>query len=967
MKKILFIPLISSLLIGSWFFLVEGSEVPYFVDTELMQDRGTVDRYDLAQFLSFMGCRDCLQYDEITKKKYSSERWEDKKDTSWLFIEDIKPNDEVYQWNEYSYCVANAIDNNWMVGYPKTTSPFCAWRFCGSNTLTYGEFLQTIVAVVWDEIYKEKTLVWPELVSWVQDLWVVFDANTIDLINQKALECWFRSCQIEDQDEFNLYVRYCRHNLEACGMQESLWLKEKDYWVAYMNLLIEQWLLSKDESQELTRFDNLPSSLFLNVFDKIYEWTSCKWSEDIDFDWVDNWFDSCPYTYNPNQSDDDEDWLWNVCDDDIDGDWIYNAPWVIDDAWNIFFELIDETDDNCFVSPNDQSDVDKDWIGDLCDTDEKTLAWWSLNSLLPLERRTSWSLDIEATSSQWMTPLLVKFIPRSDRDIASIQRSFGDGNWSKKMTPEYTFYDSWVWVVRAVATFEDWTKAVAKQTIHTEQSTSSYIAFAWYPDISWWDAPLDVILKHTYDGDIDTVVWTIWNRQKAVQANEDYAHTFDDQWLYEVLAQAFRLDRLVATSRFMIDVIDEWETERWAYLQATPMTVNIWETINIVTSTQWFENDVIEKVTRKVNEEVLTDNWLELNQRFGNMWAKKIEQKIEFLDWFPPLFQEMVVFVRPNQEIKDNIFGANIELSKDLLQVWEEVLASLELSWWSIEQVSSITRDIAGKKLDGKELDERFTFDTSGTKRISANIISNENQLYVLEATINVVWNKMCLENKWICDLDNDWIIDMCDTDIDWDWVDNILGILIWENRWCEFTRSVLDIDRLQEQIWRIKKWEALDNCPFLENELQEDNDNDALWDWCDSDNFSQVEIIDTDKDGIIDEEDACPEIPENKNGIEDEDGCPEIWSWWWGWWWWGASASAWNSSAGWWWASAWSASSWWWDGFIKPDECIQCPCPKADYLSELMPWDRVKAVLVDPSEEIIYNHSAPRVIRELE
>jgi hypothetical protein len=31
------------------------------------------------------------------------------------------------------------------------------------------------------------------------------------------------------------------------------------------------------------------------------------------------------------------------------------------------------------------------------------------------------------------------------------------------------------------------------------------------------------------------------------------------------------------------------------------------------------------------------------------------------------------------------------------------------------------------------------------------------------------------------------------------------------------------------------------------------------------------------------------------------------------------------------------------------------------------MPWDRVKAVLVDPSEEIIYSHSPPRVIRDIE
>ena len=33
----------------------------------------------------------------------------------------------------------------------------------------------------------------------------------------------------------------------------------------------------------------------------------------------------------------------------------------------------------------------------------------------------------------------------------------------------------------------------------------------------------------------------------------------------------------------------------------------------------------------------------------------------------------------------------------------------------------------------------------------------------------------------------------------------------------------------------------------------------------------------DRDDDGIPDVYDQCPDIPEDKNGIEDEDGCPEI------------------------------------------------------------------------------------------
>ena len=39
----------------------------------------------------------------------------------------------------------------------------------------------------------------------------------------------------------------------------------------------------------------------------------------------------------------------------------------------------------------------------------------------------------------------------------------------------------------------------------------------------------------------------------------------------------------------------------------------------------------------------------------------------------------------------------------------------------------------------------------------------------------------------------------------------------------------------------------------------------------------SNVTTADSDGDGIADGVDKCPEVPEQKNGIDDDDGCPEI------------------------------------------------------------------------------------------
>jgi len=71
---------------------------------------------------------------------------------------------------------------------------------------------------------------------------------------------------------------------------------------------------------------------------------------DADADGVPDGDDNCPATANNDQSDIDGDGLGDVCDDDIDGDGLLNE------------------DDNCpDVANPDQADVDGDGIGDVCD------------------------------------------------------------------------------------------------------------------------------------------------------------------------------------------------------------------------------------------------------------------------------------------------------------------------------------------------------------------------------------------------------------------------------------------------------------------------------------------------------------------------------------------------------------------------------------------------------------------------
>lgn len=408
-----------------------------WVNVENIKNKKSISRYEVARLLNSVNCTDCMNEPERMSDRYTNQRWngfsigKDFWDISYLWW--------IYNNQSYYYCVAYVWENIWMRWYPEWTSPICNWKFCGNRNMTMWEFLQVVVNIADQYIYDKYSVNWQDIQNWVNhlkpgsyaDQYLTSDEKEMIKLYSEQKISW----KLPNEEALQPYLKYCMFNLKTCDMENfgKIW---QWYWpVAELNILYDNDLVEFEKFEDWAIDKLVDWEYVLSVLYNLFQIIDCDFDYDYDCDGINNAQDNCPNVYNPNQTDTDKDWIGDVCDDDIDWDWIKNPIWIVDDLGSIVISKWSNNLDNCPLVKNpDQKDSDRDWVGDACWTNSNL---WMYIKILSLDNSAPWKITVEA-ETQWNI-------------FWDISRKFSDGTIMKWKKVTHTFSNPWLYKVQAYA------------------------------------------------------------------------------------------------------------------------------------------------------------------------------------------------------------------------------------------------------------------------------------------------------------------------------------------------------------------------------------------------------------------------------------------------------------------------------------------------------------------------------------
>lgn len=896
-------------------------------DIEELKSRWSVSRYDSTLILNLWECFDCRYPDKKNKQLLNYNYWEEFKKIEWKNFDDISYESTIYWWKDYYYCVAYSANKNFINWYPEQQNSYCPWKFCWSNDITLRELIQIMVNILSNYIYKNYYVNWNNIKIYYDWIWNEsiknkFTNQDITNINKWISRCGEYSCILASQEEFKTFLKYCSFNLENCWFYNIWNLWNSDWSISELNILINEWIIWVND----VNLDDLDKQInwnsLLKLVEKVMNKTNCSLNYDYDKDWFNNNIDNCPNTYNPTQNDFDKDLIWDVCDDDIDDDKILNNIWIVDDQWNIDISKHKINWDNCIYILNPwQEDKNKNWIWDDCEN----ITIWNWN--------TNW-LNILTDKYFWSYPLSIDFTADIFWDFDNVLWDFWNWSYWKGKKIKYTYNSPWEYnVIWKINNWENWFISATKKIFVWDNIKDKF--WLWIKlnkSIKWKLSIIEITPILSWE--IKNIEWIVDWENKIIDSKSSFSKGLNSDWIYEIIWKWFDLNNefvAISKANLYLDSIDK-SKNFLSYIEINKLNPNINNTISINTFLSWIKIDDINTIEWDFWDwNKISNNNLTMQKIYDSIWFKLIKQKIFLKNWI--IIENIVsIYVVDEQQLQSKSFKLLIDsLSKKANQSFNFQINLENITIWEIKSILTNFWDwqsiyITGNFQNSLKFLHKYTYPKNYI--VKSYLYNNDWKLFMNRTILNVQWIDICLnkENWFKCDADKDWIVDICDTDIDWDWISNFLWIINTESNNCEYSEKNLNKQKFLEQISNILKWWDIDNCPFQSNIDQIDSNWNWIWDICESifENLSN----DSDNDWLSDDQDLCKDLAENINFFEDQDWCPEY--------------KIENKETT-------NISVW---------ECNSCPCQKIQFWNQIKENDLLRAVLTDKTWKIIYRYS---------
>lgn len=152
-----------------------------------------------------------------------------------------------------------------------------------------------------------------------------------------------------------------------------------------------------------------------------------------------NWEDNCSNTYNPSQTDSDNDKKGDVCDTDIDNDGVSNAAGIVDDNGNLVISKFPQSEDKNIFSPNNSNNSNDG------------------------NQQPHVSVYIE-TEQKGNDPYNYSFAAKVEGTRESLERDFGDGTFGEGEITQHSFPGPGTYIINIYVKGKQG-KAIGKATI----------------------------------------------------------------------------------------------------------------------------------------------------------------------------------------------------------------------------------------------------------------------------------------------------------------------------------------------------------------------------------------------------------------------------------------------------------------------------------------------------------------------